>query len=297
MFRTRKLGSIRGIDVYVHWTFWMLVAIYALTEVSRNGVAAGIETALFIGAVFACVLAHEFGHAAAAAYYGIKTTDITLMVVGGVARLASLPQRPVQELVIAVAGPAVNVVIGAGLFAALAVGQLFVVEPTGVALTVLLFAQNLLIANIVLVLFNMLPAFPMDGGRVLRSLLAMRQGNLRATEIAARVGRWMAVAFAIAAIAFWELPLLLVAGFVYVAGSAELMQVRLRSAQTAGGQHTGAHNSGTHPFSFGDGGQGSFRAYTGGASQQSASPYEPFVFHTAPGDVIDAVEVREVRRD
>ena len=122
MFRTRKLGSIRGIDVYVHWTFWMLVALYALTEISRAGLAAGVETAAFIVAVFACVLAHEFGHAAAAAYYGIKTTDITLMMVGGVARLASLPQRPIQELVIAVAGPAVNVLIGAVLFALIAVG-------------------------------------------------------------------------------------------------------------------------------------------------------------------------------
>ena len=297
MFSTRKLGSIRGIDVYVHWTFWLLVAIYAFTEISRNGLAAGVETALFIGAVFACVLAHEFGHAAAAAHYGIKTTDITLMVLGGVARLASIPQRPIQEFVIAVAGPAVNVVIGAALFAALGIGQLLVLEPAGMTLTVMLFLQNLLIANIVLVLFNMLPAFPMDGGRVLRSLLAMRKGNLRATEIAARVGRWMAVVFAIAAIAFWELPLLLIAGFVYVAGSAELMQVRLRAAQNAGAHPAGAPQSGMHPFPFGDGGQGAFRTYAGRTSQQSASPYEPFVFHTSRDDVIDAVEVREVHRD
>lgn len=286
MFSTRKIGSVRGIDVYVHWTFWMLVAIYALTEISRNGLAAGVETALFIGAVFACVLAHEFGHAAAAAYYGIKTTDITLMMLGGVARLASLPQRPAQELVIAVAGPAVNVVIGAVLFVVLAFAALLFPEPSGFGLTAMLFTQNLLIANIVLVVFNMLPAFPMDGGRVLRSLLAMRQGNLRATEMAAKVGRWMAVMFAIAAIALWELPLLLVAGFVYVAGSAELMQVRLRSA--AGGSDgplrgpfaTTANN----PFA--------------GFPPKSSSPYQPFEFHTHRGDdIIDAVEVREVRRD
>ena len=287
MFSTRKIGSIRGIDVYVHWTFWMLVAIYALTEISRNGLAAGVETALFIGAVFACVLAHEFGHAAAAAYYGIKTTDITLMMVGGVARLASIPQRPIQELVIAVAGPAVNVVIGAVLFVALAFAALLFPEPSGSALTAMLFTQHLLIANIVLVVFNMLPAFPMDGGRVLRSLLAMRKGNLRATEIAAKVGRWMAAIFAIAAIALWELPLLLVAGFVYVAGSAELMQVRLRSAGVGAGAEGPVRSpfaTASHPFA--------------GFTQNAASPYEQFEFHTTRrDDVIDAVEVREVRRD
>ena len=292
MFRTRKIGSIRGIDVYVHWTFWLLVALYALTEVSRSGLAAGVETALFIGAVFACVLAHEFGHAAAAAYYGIKTTDITLMMVGGVARLASLPQRPVQELVIAVAGPAVNVFIGAVLFVGIAFGQVLNPEPAGATLSVMLFAQNLLIANVVLVLFNMLPAFPMDGGRVLRSLLAMRQGNLRATENAAQVGRWMAVLFAIAAVAFWELPLLLVAGFVYVAGSAELMQVRLRSAAA-----NPAHPAGQWQSPFGNA-TATFRTYTHSSSTTTdESPFDPFVARPANGDVIDAIEVREVRRD
>ncbi len=286
MFSTRKIGSIYGIDVFVHWTFWMLVAIYALTEISRNGFAAGVETALFIMAVFACVLAHEFGHAAAAAYYGIKTTDITLMMVGGVARLASLPQRPVHELVIAVAGPAVNVLIGAVLFVAIAFASLLSPQSTGFGLSAMLFAQHLLIANVVLVVFNMLPAFPMDGGRVLRSLLAMRQGNLRATEVAAKVGRWMAVIFAIAAIALWELPLLLVAGFVYVAGSAELMQVRLRSAAggTDGPLRSPFATTANNPFA--------------GFNQPASSPYEPFQFHTTRGDdIIDAVEVREVRRD
>ncbi len=229
MFRTIKVGSLRGIDVYIHWTFWLLIAIYALSEISRNGLAAGIETALFVAAVFACVLAHEFGHAAAAAYYGIKTVDITLMLVGGVARLATIPTRPVQELVIALAGPAVNVVIGAVLFVALALGSL-VLEPGPALQSTMLFMTHLLIANVVLVVFNLLPAFPMDGGRVLRSLLAMRSGHLRATEMAAKVGRFMAALFAIAAVALWEFPLLLLAGFVYFAGTAELMQVRMRSA-------------------------------------------------------------------
>jgi len=253
----------------------MLVGIYSISAAARSGLAGGIEAAAFIGAVFACVLAHEFGHAAAAAHYGIKTTDITLMIVGGMARLARMPDKPIQEFVIAVAGPAVNVLIGSVLFAVLALCGLLP-EPTGFLATTLSFAQNLLIANVVLVLFNMLPAFPMDGGRVLRSLLAMSQGQLRATETAARVGRWMALLFAVAAIFMGEFSLFLVAGFVYFAGSAELLQMKLRSAIP---QDAGATAS--NPFA-------SF-SYT----SRSYSPLEP---RTARNDdVIDAVEVREIR--
>lgn len=277
MFRSVKLGSIGGIGVYIHWTFWMLMGIYAISATASGGLAAGLEAAAFIGAVFACVLAHEFGHAAAAAHYGIKTTDITLMIVGGMARLARIPERPIQEFVIAVAGPAVNVLIGSILFALLALGSL-IPEPSGLFAATMAFGQSLLIANIVLVLFNMLPAFPMDGGRVLRSLLAMQQGQLRATETAARVGRWMALLFVLAALFMGEFSLLLVAGFVYFAGSAELMQMRLRSMNAAG---TG--DTMEVPFA-------TFRYTT---SQNYASPFEPRTVRNE--DVIDAVEVRVIR--
>ncbi|MDX1927444.1 MAG: site-2 protease family protein [Pirellulaceae bacterium] len=277
MFRSVKLGSIGGIGVYIHWTFWMLMGIYAISATASGGLAAGLEAAAFIGAVFACVLAHEFGHAAAAAHYGIKTTDITLMIVGGMARLARIPERPIQEFVIAVAGPAVNVLIGSILFAALALGSL-VPEPSGLFAAAMSFGQNLLIANIVLVLFNMLPAFPMDGGRVLRSLLAMQQGQLRATETAARVGRWMALLFVLAALFMGEFSLLLVAGFVYFAGSAELMQMRLKMMNTP---HAGATMD--VPFA-------TFRYTT---SQPYASPFEPRTVRNE--DVVDAVEVRVIR--
>jgi Zn-dependent protease len=269
MFRSVKLGSIRGIGVYIHWTFWMLMGVYAFSATASGGLAAGIEAAAFIGAVFACVLAHEFGHAAAAAHYGIKTTDITLMIVGGMARLARIPEKPIQEFVIAVAGPAVNVLIGAMLFAALALGFLLP-EPTGLLSAAMSFAQNLLIANVVLVLFNMLPAFPMDGGRVLRSLLA--------TETAARVGRWMALLFVAAAFFMGEFTLFLVAGFVYFAGSAELMQMRLRSMNA---QNPGAAMD--VPFT-------TFQHTT---SQTYSSPFEPRTVRNE--DVIDALEVRVIR--
>ena len=277
MFRSVRLGSLGGIGVYIHWTLWMLLGIYAIAETARTGLAGGLTAALFIGSVFMCVLAHEFGHAAAAAYYGIKTTDITLMIVGGMARLARLPDKPLHEFVIAVAGPAVNVVIASALFVVLALGAL-IPEPSGLLSSGLSFSQNLLIANVVLVLFNMLPAFPMDGGRVFRSLLAMRQGQLRATETAARVGRWMALLFAVAAIYMGEFSLLLVAGFVYISGSAELVQMRLR-AMTGESAAATAHN----PYA-------SFK--------YSSQPHSPFEFRTTRGgDIIDAIDVREIRRD
>lgn len=276
MFRSVKLGSLGGIGVYIHWTFWMLMGIYAISAMGRSGLAGGIEAAAFIAAVFACVLAHEFGHAAAAAYYGIKTIDITLMIVGGMARLARIPDKPIQEFVIAVAGPAVNVLIGAILFAAVALGSL-IPEPTGWIATSMSFAENLLIANIVLVLFNLLPAFPMDGGRVLRSILAMSQGQLRATETAASVGRWMALLFALAAVYMGEFSLFLVAGFVYFAGSAELMQLRLRSMVGDGSASTGPAPFATFQYT-------------------TSSTYSPYELHTPRNEeIIDAVEVREIR--
>lgn len=276
MFRSVKLFSIHGIGVYIHWTFWMLMGIYAISETARNGLGGGIEVALFIGAIFACILAHEFGHAAAAAYYGIKTTDITLMIVGGVARLARIPDKPIQEFVIALAGPAVNVLIGSVLFVVLALFNALIAQPSEGLASVASFLQNLLIANVVLVLFNLLPAFPMDGGRVLRSLLAMSQGQLRATETAARVGRWMALVFVLAAFFMGEFSLFLVAGFVYLAGSTELMQMKMRAAISQDSQSTASN-----PFA-------SF-TYT-------SRTYSPFETRTArDGDVIDAIEVREVR--
>ncbi len=223
-----KVGTIRGIGIYVHWTFWVLVLFFMLSAMSESGLIAGLITAGLILAVFACVLAHEFGHAIAAEWFGIPTTDITLLPFGGLARLAKMPQEPWQELIIAVAGPAVNVIIALGLIIVGAIGNQFAqveVNDTGE----LGFLGQLCLLNIGLVIFNMLPAFPMDGGRVLRSLLSMYTGHLRATEIAARVGRWMALIFLIGSF-FYGFGLFLVAIFVFLAGTAELFEARRRSA-------------------------------------------------------------------
>lgn len=222
-----KLGRWGGINVYIHWTFWILIAFYLITVSQQSGPVAGIVAAAFVMSVFACVALHEFGHAGAAAYFGIRTLDITLLPIGGMARLERLPEKPYQELVVALAGPAVNFVIAAGL---LPIVMLVAVSTPGSATEIfsLGFAQQLLVANLILAVFNLLPAFPMDGGRVLRSLLAMRMGHLRATEVAARVGRWMALFLGVLGI-FYSWMLVLLAVFIFVAGTAELLAARVRA--------------------------------------------------------------------
>lgn len=206
-----KLGRFLGIDVSLHWTLLLLVVWSASS--SPLGFAA---SALLTLAIFGCVLLHEFGHALAARQFGIDTAGIALYPIGGVATLERMPRNPKQELWIAVAGPLVNVVIAAVLIA---------VSPlVGMALggtTLLAWMSYLAFANIALVLFNLLPAFPMDGGRILRSLAAMYMPYADATSMAARIGRWMALAFAILGIAYGHLMLIVIAGFIVLAGTAE----------------------------------------------------------------------------
>jgi Zn-dependent protease len=222
-----KIGSIKGISVYIHWSFWLLVIFYLVSVSAEAGLAAGLTAVGLVLGVFLCVLLHEFGHAGAAARYGIGTTDITLLPFGGVARLKRMPEEPLQELVIALAGPAVNVAIAILLMVPIALGLKLDGAIDFLGSSDIL--QQLLGANIVLVLFNLLPAFPMDGGRVLRSLIAMRTSHLRATEISARVGRWMAMFFALFGFWYAQYSLMLVAAFIFIAGTAELMSVKLRA--------------------------------------------------------------------
>ena len=206
-----KLGRVFGIDVSLHWTLLLLIAFSGLG-------GGGIYGVLISAAVFGCVLLHELGHSLAARQYGIETDSIVLLPIGGIATLQRMPRKPTQELWIAVAGPLVNVGIAALLWMLLGVAK--VVAPTLAP-----FVFHLMVINVGLVVFNMLPAFPMDGGRVLRSLLAMQLPYLRATQIAAKAGRIMAVLFGIAGLLVGNLMLMLIAVFVWFAGSAEARQV------------------------------------------------------------------------
>ncbi|MHB0954826.1 MAG: site-2 protease family protein [Pirellulaceae bacterium] len=225
-----KITEIAGIGVYIHWTFLLLPFLVASSALSSgSGMAVAVEAVLFVLAIFVCVVLHELGHALMARRFGIGTRSITLLPIGGVASLDRMPERPSQELAVALAGPAVNVAIAAVLFVVLGT-----IDTIGAVFTPAAIMGSFLIrlfwANLALVIFNMLPAFPMDGGRVLRSLLAMFTSFGRATNVAAAVGQMMAVLFALVGIYSQHWMLVFVAAFVFLAGRAEAASVRARSA-------------------------------------------------------------------
>jgi len=224
-----KLGRILGIDVFVHVTFLLLLGFIGVAHwLQGQSLTAAIAGVLFFSCLFLCVLLHEYGHALAARRYGIATKDITLLPIGGVARLERMPEKPAQELVVALAGPLVNVVIALSLFVGLMLsGKWQPLTELGVVQGG--FAQRLLWVNLFLVVFNLLPAFPMDGGRVLRSLLAMRLPYSRATNIAAAIGKAMAILFGFIGL-FVNPMLLLIALFVWIGASQEAGAVELRSS-------------------------------------------------------------------
>jgi Zn-dependent protease/CBS domain-containing protein len=225
-----RLGRLLGIDVYLHFTFLLLLVFLGFVYWrGTDSVQAALHGVAFILALFGCVLLHEFGHALMARRYGVKTRDITLLPIGGLARLERMPEEQMQEFWVAVAGPAVNVVIAAVLFLWLWATDTFVpVEALTLGGGSVL--QRLMVVNIFLVVFNLLPAFPMDGGRVLRALLATRIGRRRATIIASNIGQAMAILFGILGF-FGPNPLLIfIAIFVFLGAQAEAGAVEMQTA-------------------------------------------------------------------
>ncbi len=228
-----KIAKIIGIDVRVHVTFFLLLAWIGMLYYAAGGSLAAVNGVLFICLVFFCVLLHEFGHALAARRYGIRTPDITLLPIGGLARMERIPENPVQEFVVAIAGPLVNVLIAGVLVALFGFsGNLFDLSVLERASTSL--PDKLIRVNVLLVAFNMLPAFPMDGGRVLRALLALRLPYLRATQIAATVGQVMAFVFAFEGLTDGIWPglqpmLVLVAVFIFFGAQSEAAHAEMKS--------------------------------------------------------------------
>jgi Zn-dependent protease len=219
-----KIGQMFGIGVFVHWSFLLLPIWVFLTQ-------PGLELAFFIMglilAMFGCVVLHEFGHVLAARAFGIGTRDVTLYPIGGVARLERMSEKPGEEVLIALAGPAVNVAIaillGLGLFATL------LIAPVHQS-TAFQFFFYLMLLNGGMVLFNMIPAFPMDGGRVFRALLAMPLGRLQATRIAAWLTTMIALVGVVVGFTSREWNMLpIVAVFIFFAAQQELAAVEMQA--------------------------------------------------------------------
>jgi len=224
-----KMGEFAGIGVYMHATFLLLIGWVALSNLmAGRSLGAALGGIAFILALFVCVVLHEYGHALTARKYGIRTRDITLLPIGGVARLERMPEDPRQELWVALAGPAVNVVVAAVLLAWLSVTNSW--QPLSqLSVTGGSFVERLMVVNVSLAVFNLIPAFPMDGGRVVRALLALRMDYVRATQIAATLGQ--GAAFVLGFVGLFTNPLLVfTALFVWMGASQEAGLVQMRSS-------------------------------------------------------------------
>lgn len=225
-----KLGNIAGVSVFIHWTFTLLLAYIIFSNYRAGHTTIQIVwSVIFILSIFITVFLHELGHALAAKRYNIKTKDITLLPIGGLARLESIPEKPKEELVVAIAGPIVNIIL-AGITA------LFITIPDANELTFQLsnginstnFFLNFFIVNLFLAIFNLIPAFPMDGGRVLRALLAMKFKRHIATNIAARIGQVIALGFIF--LGFYSNPFLIFIGiFIMLGAQAEAQYTQAKS--------------------------------------------------------------------
>jgi Zn-dependent protease/CBS domain-containing protein len=227
-----KVGRAFGIDVKVHWTFLLLLAFFGFTAYQNSGdLGSALVTVAIIVALFVCVLLHEYGHSLVAQRLGIEIADITILPIGGLARLKSLPEKPWDEVKIAIAGPLVNVVLAPIFFGiAILLGGGITMPPNileGVQSAAQVFVY-LGFINVALVVFNLIPAFPMDGGRVLRGLLATRLGPVRATDISSAVGQFFAAAFFLIGLLTGNLLLALIAVFIFFGAGGEAQMVRQR---------------------------------------------------------------------
>jgi Zn-dependent protease len=226
-----KIGKFAGIDLYIHATFVLLLLwvaiVYWAADHSLQAVLGGLA---FIFGLFGCVVLHEYGHALTGRHYGIRTRDITLLPIGGVSRFEKLPDKPWQEFWVAAAGPCVNFAIALLLYLVLfATGGFRPV--TGLSVTGGPFLERMLMANVLLGVFNLIPAFPMDGGRVLRALLATRMDHVRATRTAASIGQALALVFGLVGL-FYDPFLVFIAFFVWIGAAHEAQSVEIKGAMS-----------------------------------------------------------------
>ncbi|MGF1502591.1 MAG: site-2 protease family protein [Paracoccaceae bacterium] len=222
-----KIADFGETTLRVHITFFLLLIWVAVSSWPFGGLAAALDGIFFVILIFVCVILHEFGHVLAARRYGIKTPDITVLPIGGLARLERMPEKPAQELWVAIAGPLVNVAIAAVLFMLL--GARFDLTDMAEFQSAQGSLQGRVAAvNLLIVAFNLIPAFPLDGGRMLRAALAFRLDRARATLIAARIGQTFAIVFAVVGL-FYNPFLLLIAIFLFFAADAEAGHESMRA--------------------------------------------------------------------
>ena len=222
-----RIGAIKGIDIYIHVTFFLLLGWFGMSSlISQQSIAASVSSMVYIVLLFSIVVLHELGHSLTARHFGIITRRITLLPIGGVAQLEKMPENPKQELLISIAGPAVNIVLALML---LVIGMLSSTfnAITGFTIIGADLVSRLVWVNVGLAVFNLLPAFPMDGGRVLRAILAFRKPYLSATETALKVSKVFAVLFGIIGL-FTNAFLILIGIFVWISGSQEYEMVKMK---------------------------------------------------------------------
>jgi Zn-dependent protease len=232
MFRTLYLGKLQGAKIYIHWSFWIL-AIFVFLSGLGQGVSHAIGVLGFVFAVFACVFLHELGHAVAAKAFGKKTHDITLLPIGGVARIEGGNMSAVAEGWVAIAGPAVNFVIAIALLIGSSLSGATLDFEAGQVLK-LSIAQQLIVANLVLAIFNLLPAFPLDGGRLLRSVLCYWLDRPAALQLSARVGQWTSGLLFLSSIVWWNGMGILFGIILFLINTFQRLQARVTIAATEG---------------------------------------------------------------
>ena len=224
-----KIANVAGIDVYLHMTFLILIVWIGLGYWQLAGTVAAVVAGVgFILALFFCVLLHEFGHALTARQFGIRTKSIMLLPIGGIASIEKMPEDPRHEIIIALAGPAVSFAIALLLWILLKMGN-GLVPLEDLSVTGGSFLQRLMIVNILLAAFNLLPAFPMDGGRVFRALLSLRMEPVKATRIAAVVAQAFALLMAVLGFRY-NLFLVFIAVFIWIGAVSEARMASVKFA-------------------------------------------------------------------
>ncbi|MEZ5571016.1 MAG: site-2 protease family protein [Halioglobus sp.] len=223
-----KIARIAGVDIYIHLTFFLLVYLVGISYWHAQGTLVAVVNGIgFILALFGCVVLHELGHSLAARRFGIQTRNITLLPIGGVASLEKMPEDPRQEIQVALAGPAVNFIIAFALYILLDLSNIPVTSED-MSLTGGSYLYRLMMMNIFLGGFNLLPAFPMDGGRVLRAVLALRMTHALATEKAARIGQFIALGMGLLGLLYNPF-LVFIAVFIWFGASMENSAEQLKS--------------------------------------------------------------------